>query len=112
MVPDAQRGKLDAKNTKCLFVDYCEGIKAYRLLYLRTKKIIKNRDAVFVEDCMNVGKTLEMCPVVVDKYSKSSLSDDGEERNEQVEDHLVANEETIKIPAENDNRNEKLSKDG
>ena len=70
---------------------------------------------------MNVGKTLEMCPsrsnegpttVVVDKYSKSSLSDDGEERNEQVEDHLVANEETIKIPAENDNRNEKLSKDG
>ena len=29
MVPDEQRGKLDAKGTKCLFLGYCEGTKAY-----------------------------------------------------------------------------------
>jgi hypothetical protein len=32
MVPDEKRGKLDAKGTKCLFIGYCEGTKAYRLM--------------------------------------------------------------------------------
>ena len=34
MVLDAQRGKLDAKGTKCLFLGYWEGTKAYRLMCL------------------------------------------------------------------------------
>ena len=34
----------------------------------------------------------------MDESSKSSSCDDGEEHEEQVRDHLVANEETIKIP--------------
>lgn len=50
--------------------------------------------------------------VVVDKSSKSSLYDDGEECNEQVKDRLVANEEIIKILAENDDCVERFGKDG
>jgi hypothetical protein len=38
MVPDEKRGKPDAKGTKCLFLGYCEGTKAYRLMCLQTKK--------------------------------------------------------------------------
>ena len=48
---------------------------------------------------------------IVDKSSKSSSCDDGEERNEQVGDHLVANEETIKIPTENDGRDKRFGED-
>ena len=62
MVPDAKRGKLDAKGTKCLFLGYCEGTKAYRLMCVETKKIIKSRDVVFVEDSTSVGHGLEMSP--------------------------------------------------
>ena len=40
--------------------------------------------------------------VVVDKYSKSSLCNDGEEPKEQTRDHLVANEEVVEILMKND----------
>jgi hypothetical protein len=56
MVPDENRGKLDAKGTKCLFLGYCEGTKAYRLMCVQSKKIIKCRDVEFMEDSTSVGK--------------------------------------------------------
>ena len=40
------------------------------------------------------------------------MADNGEEHKEQVEDHLIANEDTIKILAKNDNHVEKFGKDG
>ena len=45
-VPDAKRGKLDAKVTKWLFLEYCEGTKAYRLMWVETKKIIRSQCSV------------------------------------------------------------------
>jgi hypothetical protein len=48
MVPDEKRGKLDAKGTKRLFLGYCEGTKAYRLMCVQSKKIIKCRDVEFM----------------------------------------------------------------
>ena len=48
----------------------------------------------------------------MDKSFKSSSCDDGEEHKEQVEDHLIANEEAIEISTENDGRVERFSKDG
>ena len=57
-VPDQSRTKLDAKGLKCLFLGYCEGTKAYRLICLETKKIIKSPDVVFFEDKTH----LEDCP--------------------------------------------------
>jgi hypothetical protein len=62
MVSDEKRGKLDAKGTKCLFLGYCEGTKAYRLMCVQSKKIIKCRDVEFMEDHTSVGNDLEMHP--------------------------------------------------
>jgi hypothetical protein len=87
MVPDEKRGKLDAKGTKCLFLGYCEGTKAYRLMCVQSKKIIKCRDVEFMEDSTSVGNDLEMHPsgrneipnvVIVDTSSKSPYVDDDE----------------------------------
>ena len=97
-VPDAKRGKLDAKGTKCLFLGYCEGTKAYRLMCIETRKIIRSRDVVFDEDSTSVGHGLEMCPsgsretpslVLVDESSKptpSSASDGDSKTEESVDD--------------------------
>ena len=48
----------------------------------------------------------------MDESCKLSLCDDGEERMKQVGDHLVANEEAIEIPTENDDRVERFGKSG
>ena len=54
-----------------------------------------------MKDSMSAGNDSERRPsgknkgpmvVVVDESSKSSLCDDGDDREKQVEDHLVANE--------------------
>ena len=71
-----------------------------------SKKIINNRVVIFMEDGTRVGNALKMCPsgrnegpmlVVVDESSKSSSCDDGEKCKKQMGDHLVSNEEAIKI---------------
>jgi hypothetical protein len=96
MVPDEKRGKLDAKGKKCLFLGFCEGTKAYRLICLQSKKIIKCRDVEFMEDSSSIGNDLEMRPtgrnetrnvVIVDTSSKlPCLDDDVKEdlRNEEA----------------------------
>ena len=121
MMLDEQKGKFDANDTKCLFLDYCEETKAYKPICLQTKKIIKNRNVVFIEDGTSVGNVFEIRPsernegptvVLVDESSKSSYCDDGEEREEQVDDYLVANEEAFEIPVENDGRSERFGNDG
>jgi transposase InsO family protein len=61
-VPDEKRTKLDAKGTKCLFLGYCEGTKAYRLMCLETKKILKCRDVVFAEEATCGDANVEMHP--------------------------------------------------
>ena len=76
---------------------------------------------IFMKDGTSVRNALEMHSnkrnegskaVVVDESFKSSSCDDGEERKEQVGDHLVANEETIEILVENDSHVERFGKDG
>jgi len=42
MVFDDYKKKLNAKGTKCLFFGYCKGTKAYKLMYVESKKIMKN----------------------------------------------------------------------
>jgi hypothetical protein len=94
MVPDEKRAKLDAKGTKCLFLGYCEGTKAYRLMCVQSKKIIKCRDVEFMEDSTSVGIDLQMCPggrnatpnVVIHTFSKSPCVDDDEGASDAKED--------------------------
>ena len=78
---------------------------------LVTKKVIKNRDVVFIEDSGNITSDLEMYPsgrnedpmvVVVDKFSKLHLFDGGGQSvddNKQVGGNGVAIEEPRKGPA-------------
>ena len=55
-VPDEIRSKLDPKGINCLMLGYCEGTRAYRLMCLETKKIIKSRDVTFFEDMEDLEK--------------------------------------------------------
>jgi hypothetical protein len=48
-IPDENRSKLESKSMPCVFLGYCEGTKAYRLMCVETKRIIKSRDVVFLE---------------------------------------------------------------
>ncbi len=38
----------------CVFLGYCEGTKAYRLMCVETKRIIKSQDVVFLEGTKKV----------------------------------------------------------
>jgi hypothetical protein len=53
------------------------------------------------------GRNESLTVLVVDKSSKASSWNDGEE---QMGDHLVANEEAIEIPTENDSRVKRFGK--
>jgi len=48
-IPKEKRTKLEKKATKCMFLGYCEDSKAYRLLNLETRQIMKSRDVIFDE---------------------------------------------------------------
>ena len=76
---------------------------------------------VLMEDSTSIENNSKMCsngrnegPLagVVNESSKSSLCDDNDKCEEQVRDHLVANDEAIEIPAGNDDRVDRFGKDG
>ena len=60
-IPDASRTKLEPKSVKCLFLGYCEGTKAYKLICLESKKIIRCCDVIFCEHG-ELQKELELSP--------------------------------------------------
>lgn len=73
----------DAKRTNCLFLGYFKETKAYCLMCVATRKIIRYRDVVFGKDNINVGHGLEMslsgsCEtpslVLINESSKSTSS--------------------------------------
>jgi len=40
---------LDSKTKKCIFIGYKDGLKVYKLWNLVTRKVVYNRDVVFIE---------------------------------------------------------------
>ena len=60
-IPDASRTKLEPKSVKCLLLGYCEGTKAYKLICLESKKIIRCCDVIFCEHG-ELQKELELGP--------------------------------------------------
>jgi hypothetical protein len=44
----------------CVFLGYYEGTKAYRLMCVETKRIIKTRDGVFIERSKEIGGVLHL----------------------------------------------------
>jgi len=49
-VPNERRNKLDAKAVMCRFIGYCEGTKGWRFYEASGRRLIKSRDAVFLEE--------------------------------------------------------------
>jgi hypothetical protein len=56
----------------------------------------KTKNMVFMEDDVSIVNALEIRPSARNE-GLTTVFDDGVEHNEQMRDHLVANEETIKI---------------
>jgi hypothetical protein len=54
-VPDEKRTKLESKSMPYVFLRYYEGTKAYRLMCVKTKRIIKSRDVMFIEGSKEIG---------------------------------------------------------
>ena len=102
LVLDKKTNKLDAKEIKCVFLEYFESMKVYRLMCLETKKIINIKNIIFMEDSESIRNDLEIhmsgrnegpTMVVVNEYSKSPLCDDSGhfmDGNEQVDGNGVA----------------------
>ncbi len=57
-VPDEKRIKLESKSMPCVLLGYHEGTKAYRLMCVETKRIIKSRDVVFIKGSKEIGGVL------------------------------------------------------
>ncbi len=57
-VPDEKRTKLESKSIPCVFLRYHESTKAYHLMCVETKKIMKSRNVVFIERSKEIGGVL------------------------------------------------------
>jgi len=54
-VPDEKSTKLESKSMPCVFLRYYEGTKVYRLQCVKTKRIIKSRDVMFIKGSKEIG---------------------------------------------------------
>jgi hypothetical protein len=57
-VLNEKRTKLESKSMPSVFLGYYEGTKAYRLMCVETKRIIKSRNVVFIEGSKEIGVVL------------------------------------------------------
>ncbi len=57
-VPDEKRIKLESKSMPCVFLGYNGSTKAYHLMSVETKRIVKSRDVVFIEGSKEIGGVL------------------------------------------------------
>lgn len=49
-IPQDERSKLDTKTRKCIFLGYGQNEFSYKLYDPISKKVVRSRDVVFVED--------------------------------------------------------------
>ena len=116
-VRDQMRTKLDVKDVKYLFLGYCECMKAYRLIFLEMKKIIKRPDVVFskdkthLEDCPN-GRTGKTPAVKVDISPKLDVEELEANDNDSKPDKEpnIENEVEADVPATKSTHNNKARK--
>src|SRR5579875_1494527 len=116
-IPDASRTRLEPKSVKCLFLGYCEGSKAYRLICLESKNIIKCCDVTFCEHG-ELQKELELGPsgsnvaksvLIVDTPPTSVVNEevDDEEDSDDEDQPLVDRDGE---PQEGDTRSKDVGK--
>ena len=94
-VPDEKRTKLDAKGMKCLFVGYCEGTKAYRLVCLESQKIVKSPMLCFLEDktLLEEGPNGSIGQEALEVNHSSKSDDDDDDDDEDLEVKTKPSEE-------------------
>jgi len=79
-VLNEKRTKLESKSMPCVFLRYYEGRKTYCLMCLKTKRIIRSRDVMFIEGSKKIGGVLhpkKVENVVVDEIMNKEV--EGEE---------------------------------
>jgi hypothetical protein len=57
-MPKEARTKLNSKGLKCIFIDYCQEIKGYKLHNLLNQYVIVNCDVIFDESIKFNGETI------------------------------------------------------
>jgi hypothetical protein len=89
-IPDEKRKALQPKSEKCIFVDYSEDVKVYRLLQSHCNEIIIRRDVKFDENLLAYNPNSTFVPSLAFEPNSaivpscdlvSSLDDDSEDEN-------------------------------
>ena len=92
MYKSQERTKLDLKSRRCIFLDYADGAKEYRLWDPTAHKVIVSRDAIFAEEELqdkddNTSK--ETTTVHIHDESRKDDSSEAEpEQEEQVPERV------------------------
>lgn len=109
-VPKDERGKLDSKSRKCLFVGYGQFSKGYRVYDIENKKTIISRDVIFDEsNRLSVQK--ESCPdnsnylIGVGSASPESVESDSE-----ITEFVESDSELSDIEPEQLRRSDRVNK--
>ena len=92
MYNSQERTKLDPKSRKCIFLDYADGVKGYRLWDSTARKFAVSRDVIFAKNELqgkqeNDGTVKETTTIQIDEKSgEDNSSETGPENEEQVPD--------------------------
>jgi len=57
-VPNEKKTKLESTSMLCVFLGYYEGTKAYHLMCVEIKRIIKSKNVIFSEGSKEIGRVL------------------------------------------------------
>lgn len=91
-IPKEFRRKWDEKARSCLFLDYLEHTKGYRLYDEKTKKIFRSRDVIFYENAVSNAEKEEIIHMM-------STKDDSENDGAvSMEDSSSDSEESFEMP--------------
>lgn len=76
-LPQEKRKKWDPKAQKMIFIGYCDHSKGYRFIIPNSRKVIKSRDATFLESTVN----RDYVPVELSENNPALKNDVNEENN-------------------------------
>ncbi|RDY13066.1 hypothetical protein CR513_02052, partial [Mucuna pruriens] len=87
MYNSQERTKLDPKSRKCIFLGYADNVKGYRLWDPTTRKVVINKDVVFVENELQSEQKNESTTkdTIIVQIEKKTMEDESEAKQEHKE---------------------------